>query len=562
MESVDALVVGAGPVGLTMALELVRHGLTVRIIDLAEAPTTYSKAQVVHSRTLEIAEDMGVVEAMLTRGKMMHGVRLFSRDKREAIAHVRFPELDAPYPFPLSLPQRDTEQILEAALRERGKPVERKVKLDRFSQDENVVRAVLVHEGGREEELRVSWLLGCDGAHSTVRAGLGMELEGSTYEFRLVQADVRVDLPFAVPDDEITGFLHPKGPLGLLPLPGEHRYRMLVFLEPGEEREATLESFREVMKERGPEGAVVDDPVWMVGFRIHARLARSLRAGRVFLAGDAAHIHSPAGGQGMNMGMQDAYNLAWKIALVQKGHGKPILLDSYGAERHPIHQATLASTDAATRRGNVFTRLSNRLAIELRNQVIGFVTGLGFVQEAVTRGLSMLDIGYEKSPIVAQSKKSVLQTDVVADRGKEAPSLSDWMHFGSGPAPGMRALDAPLSDDRTLFRLFAGTHHTLLLFDGAAATQAGYENLARIAAAVKKRCGDRVRTYVIVPHTERPASLPPEVEVVLDPEGAAHKRYEARSECLYVIRPDKHVGFRSLPAEEDVLSRWLDEIFT
>src|SRR5262249_18633747 len=152
--------------------------------------------------------------------------------------------------------------------------------------------------------------------------------------------------------------------------------------------------------------------------------------------------------------------------------------------------------DAATRRGNLVFRLKNRLAVEIRNQLIGFVTGLGFVQEAVTRGLSMLDIGYDQSPIVGQSRPSVLSTGALRDPFREAPGLFDWMYFGEGPSPGMRALDVPfelakpdIGAPQSVFDLLAGIHHTLLLFDGAAATPEGYTNLQRIADSVKKRCG-------------------------------------------------------------------------
>jgi 2-polyprenyl-6-methoxyphenol hydroxylase-like FAD-dependent oxidoreductase len=572
-KSADALVIGAGPVGLTMALALKRHGLSCRIIDQAEAPTIYSKAQVVHSRTLEIVEDLdvGITMAMLERGKAMRGVNVFAANGERRIAHVVMSELDAPYPYPLSLPQRDTEQILAEALARHGITVERKVRLARFSADADGVSVVLVHEndGGREEESRAAWLLGCDGAHSTVRAGLGMELEGSTYEFRLIQADVHVELPIAIPDDEITAFIHPDGPIGLLPLPGVRRYRMLVFLS-GAEVEPTLENFQELMRTRGLPGAVVSDPAWTVAFRIHARLAPRLREGRVFLAGDAAHIHSPAGGQGMNMGMQDAYNLAWKLALVHRGYGQPRLLDSYAAERMPVHRATLAATDVATRRGAEAIRLKNRVAVEVRNQIFGFVAGLGFVQDAITRSLSMLDVGYAKSPIVGESRPEVLQAGVIGDRTSEAPTLTDWLRFGVGPAPGSRAPDAPLdtsddlgSDPRSLLDLFAGTHHTLLLFDGAATTPEGYANLARIAEAVVARLHSRVRCFVVVPRHDRPAELPQTsaFDVILDVGGLAHKRYGARSECLYLVRPDKHVGFRSQPASEEALMTYLAGIF-
>lgn len=566
----DALVVGAGPVGMTMALELQRHGLSVRIVDQNEAPTTFSKAQVVHARTLEILDDMGIVDALLPRGKKLRGVNVYDRDR--PVAHLTVGgRVDSPHPFTLSVSQRDTELVLEEALRARGCPVERRVRLETFAREDAGIVAELVHEGdgGRREEVHASWLLGCDGAHSTVRKGLGLELEGSTYEFRLIQADIRVDgLPIEA-DDEVVAFLHPDGPLGFFPLPGEKRYRQLVFLPPGLEMEPTLESFQKAVDQRGPRGARVCEPAWMVGFRIHARLASRLRVGRVLLAGDAAHIHSPAGGQGMNMGMQDSYNLAWKLALVHKRVGRDALLDSYAAERHPIHRATLEATDAATRRMPVIFGFKNRLAQGLRNQLLGFVGGLGLVQDAVSRALSMIEIGYPESPIVDQWRDSVLDANVVTDRSSEAPSLGDFMFFGEGPAPGQRAVDAPITPVPTdgespvsVFELFRGTHHTLLLFDGAAATPEGYANLARIATRAADRCRHHLRVHIVVPHADRPDALAGSASVIPDADGHIHRRYGARSECLYLIRPDGHVAFRAQPASERALLDYLERVFT
>jgi hypothetical protein len=414
-----------------------------------------------------------------------------------------------------------------------------------------------------------SWLLGCDGAHSSVRKGLGLELEGSTYEFRLIQADVRVDFPASMPvsDDEICAFLHRDGPVAFFPLPGEKRYRQLVFLDQGRDLEPVLESFQTVARERARADVVVSDPAWMVGFKIHARLASKLRIGRVFLAGDAAHIHSPAGGQGMNMGIQDAVNLAWKLALVHRGAGKPVLLDSYELERRPVHEATLHATDAATRRGRVMATLTSPIAKELRNRVLGLAGSLGFVQSGLARAVSMLDVGYAPSAIIGQHRRSVLGASVIADRTQEAPCLGDWLHFGEGPEPGHRAFDAAIqnssveSTPERLFEIFASTKHTLLLFDGAATTEEGYRTLSRIARATNARCGENVTVVVVVPRADKPAALDYSGAILFDEDGAIHRRYGARSECLYVIRPDGRVAYRCQPADAEALASYWDAVF-
>ncbi|TKD09552.1 FAD-dependent monooxygenase [Polyangium fumosum] len=556
--ALDALVVGAGPVGLVMASELVRHGLSCRIIDQGEGPSIWSKAQILHARTLECFHDMGVIDPILARGRQVAGARILS-PTLERIARVEIGGIDSPYPFLLSLSQRETEIVLAEHLeRAHGVKVERKVKLQSFSQDEGGVTVALAAEDGWVEELRVPYLLGCDGSHSTVRKALELPFEGSTYDVRLLQADVRVDLPVAVHDDEIAIFLGPNGMLGFFPLPGEGRYRMLTFVDSDDKRPVALETFQALLKERGPAGASLGDPAWMIDFHIHCRLAPHYRVGRVFLAGDAAHIHSPAGGQGMNMGIQDAYNLAWKLALVARGVGKDALLDSYEAERRPVAEETLRFTDVSTRGLQTALTMKSPLTIGIRNHLMSFVTSLGFVKERAGRTVSQIEVAYPKSPAVAQDQSSLWSIRLTG--ADERPGLSDWIHFGDGPAPGARVPDMPVGSD-TLHNLICGAHHTLLCFDGAAATNEGYERLGRIVDAARARLGERVRAYVIVPGSEVPAALPADVPVLLDPDGELHRRFGARSECIYMVRPDGYVGYRSQPADEDKLAVWLDRLF-
>jgi 2-polyprenyl-6-methoxyphenol hydroxylase-like FAD-dependent oxidoreductase len=560
---VDVLVVGAGPTGLSLALELRRHGLRCRVVDKVDGPSVWSKAQAIHARTLELLERAGVAGELLADGKRIQQITVYSDERM--VAQARIEGLDTRYPYIYSLPQRDTEIVLARCLERTGAVVERRVELSRFTQDDQGVDATLVHADGREEVVRAAWLVGCDGAHSTVRHALALPFTGSTYEIRIIQADVRVALPMEVEDDEAVVFLGPQTLVGLLPLPGVQRYRMLVPRPPGDETEATLENFQAIFAKVGPPGAVVDDPAWMIAFRLHCRMVDRFRVGRVFLAGDAAHIHSPAGGQGMNMGIQDAFNLAWKLALVQRGVGQPVLLDSYHAERHPVAKATLAGTDTATSGLALQLSLRNSVALELRNQIVGFATGLGLLRRKAARTASMLDVRYEDSPVLGQDRPTLLGTRMLGGHD-ETPTVRDWFHFGHGPGPGERAPDVLLDEEGEgsprLFSHLDPRLHTLLLFDGATASEAGYRGFVEIAARLAARFPGLVAVRIVVPHDARPAALAGwDGEVVLDATGAVHERYGARSECLYLVRPDGYVGYRSQPADLDTLLAYLARIF-
>ena len=413
--TLDALVVGAGPVGLMMAGELARHGLSCRVIDGNDGPSTTSKALAVHSRTLEIFEDIGALDEALARGRRIHANNVYADDKR--LLHVELDELDAPYPMVLDLPQSDTEEILERLAASRGVKVERRTRLTALAQDESGVRATL--DDGREE-VRARWLLGCDGAHSTARHALDVTFDGAPYDSVWLAADVALDS--VLPDDEFHAFLSPEGALAVFPLPSPSRAR-IIYDRPGDAAAAgapaagkpappspvappTLEEVQVALSARTRLRATISDPRWLVGFRIHRRIASSFRKGRVFLAGDAAHIHSPLGGQGMNTGIQDAYNLAWKLALVTRRAAPPALLDSYQAERHPVAAATLQGTDLATQ----LVTLRHPAARWARDRLAEVLSGVEVVQQRALRSATQVAVGYRKSPIVAEHRGSLIRS--------------------------------------------------------------------------------------------------------------------------------------------------------
>lgn len=556
----QVLIVGAGPVGLSLALMLLRHGISVRVIDKNEGPSVFSKAQVIHARTMEVLHELGVVAPFAEQGRKVRQVCLTQSGGTPITEfEILMPGDDTRYPFLLNISQAETERILRESLQEKGISIEWQTRLDHFTQDETGVEATLVHSDGQNEQIRIPFLVGCDGAHSTVRKTLGLSFEGSTYDWKITQADVHVDFPRDFSPSAMLGFLGPAGIVGFFPLPGDKRYRMMVF---DETENPTLAFFQEAAEARALPGTKVSDPRWMVSFRINCRMVNQYRQGRVFVVGDAAHIHSPAGGQGMNTGIQDAWNLSWKLALAARGLATSALLDSYHQERHPVAAAVLRGSDAATQGLFTVQSLTNPLFTQMRNAALSFITRFDLVRETAGRTLSELDIGYRETALVGQKRGSLWQTRGLGG-SEETPLLSEWFELGRGPQPGDRIPNvavAGISGVERVHDLLSGPGHTLLLFDGPVASEAGYRRLADIVQTVRARYGERVVCRVVIPGDPRPTPVPQDF-IVHDPQSRLHAAFHAVAECLYLVRPDGYLGFRSMPADADALLAHLGSVF-
>ena len=393
----NVLIAGAGPVGLIMAIELVRYGVAVRIIDRAPQRTDKSKALVIWSRSLELLARAGCSAALVDAGYKVNSVNISADGK--SIARFTLEGLPTAYPYGLMIPQSDTERLLDEFLNSLGVKVERMVELTQFTASDDKVVSTLRHADGAEEIAETSWLIGCDGAHSTVRHQLGMEFHGETSLIDWILADIHLEnIPRA---PEINVVWHSDGLLATFPI-AEDRYRIIADVGVVPENsnpstEPTLEEVQAILDRRFPGGVRATDPIWLSSFRVNERKVTDYRAGRVFLAGDAAHVHSPAGGQGMNTGMQDACNLAWKLALVVRGIGSENLLDSYSAERSPIADQVLKVTGRVTS----MATLTGKLKQSLRNHAIALVLGLPVVRKFAADAASEISIGYPHSPLNA-----------------------------------------------------------------------------------------------------------------------------------------------------------------
>jgi 2-polyprenyl-6-methoxyphenol hydroxylase-like FAD-dependent oxidoreductase len=395
MEKPMVLVVGAGPSGLTMAIELKRAGLDVRIIDKADHPAIYSQALVVQARTLEQFQRYGVASEAIAKGRKLTSVKFFS-EAREILA-FSLDRISSRYPYALFLPQSETEAILTRHLQSLGVLIERQTELVGFEPDGEGISATLRHSSSiTEETIHVRWLVGCDGAHSLIRTISGIPFEGDAVGMSFFLGDLALEGPDA-PGDMLTLHMH-RGNVVFMGRLSDRFTRVIVALHAhhGEDRKTDLsiQDFQRSIDEMGIRVKVLSAD-WMTPFHINDRQAAHYRSGNAFLVGDASHIHSPVGGQGMNTGIQDAANLAWKMAAVARG-GNPRLLDSYEQERKAVGEHLLRFTE----RGLKFATTGNSILQSIRDALAPHLAQLSSVQEAMIGFISETSIEYRSSSAV------------------------------------------------------------------------------------------------------------------------------------------------------------------
>lgn len=388
------LIVGAGPTGMTAAIELRRAGLDVRIIDKSEHLAEHSQAFGVQARTLEQFQRYGIAANFVKRGRKLTKAQFWSEGKN--ILSVPLERISSRYPYILMLAQSEAEAILNEHMESLGVKTERGTELVLLHQRDGEIHAVIRHRGGIEEEVSPDWVIGCDGAHSSIRRQLAIPFEGGGVGLSFFLGDLELDGPDA-PHEELTVHFH-RGDVVFLARMDERLTRAIVAVHSrqGEQldRELTLKDFQDALDHAAIK-ARVQSAEWMTPFNVQDRQARYYRVGNVFLAGDASHIHSPVGGQGMNTGIQDAANLGWKLAALARG-GDKNLLDSYEEERGAVGKALLRFTE----RGLKLATVTNPLVETLRDDLLLILSSLKPVQKAMLGFISETAIEYRSSSIV------------------------------------------------------------------------------------------------------------------------------------------------------------------
>ncbi len=485
---VDVLIVGAGPTGLTLACELRRRGIQIRLIDKMLERTTQSRALGLQARSLEIFEKLGVLDKILDRGLPVDTVKLYENGKQIGMTSLSI--LSIAYPFVLVTPQADTEEILTNRLEELGGQIERSLTLVSLRGNQ----ATIANSAGEQEVITATWIVGCDGAHSAVRHALHIPFRGIKFTENFALADVVIE-NCPISRHEIHGYMSPAGVLGVLALPKKDHFRLITtFHDDTTTGDLKIPFLEKVIQDRTKISISIQDVLWASMFTIHRRIVPRMTQGFVFLCGDAAHIHSPAGGQGLNIGIQDAFNLAWKLALVHQRRAHPELLETYQEERHPVAQKTLWGTTFAT----FFISTPYRLLRHIFFKAFAALFKSEFFRRQFAATLAEVKTHYKFSRLSWQSVRDV---------------------FWKGPQPGTRAPfleSAP--ETRFIILIFGAPHYN---------------------PELQEEC--------VIRH------------IPLD--SAIAMPYHATQPCLYIIRPDGYIAFRSRKLLPDLKQEIHDNLF-
>jgi 2-polyprenyl-6-methoxyphenol hydroxylase-like FAD-dependent oxidoreductase len=405
-QKTQVIIVGAGPTGLSLATQLLRYGIDFIIIEKNEKTTPFSKAIVVQARTLEIFKEIGIAEKAISEGRITIAVNLFYKGKQKAA--VKLAALGnglSPFPFALSLEQSKTEKLLVDCLLEKGKTILWKSEFIRFEQNAKGVKIYYKDQDRLEQIVEAGYLVGCDGAGSLVRQQMGLPFEGDTVPKIFYVTDVKLSSP-VINKDELFIFLIKKGFALFFPMKGAGHYRIVGILpgKTGDPDKSRFEDIENTLKKQIISAVEFQEVRWFSTYKVHSRKASSFMDKSCFIAGDAAHIHTPAGGQGMNTGIQDAYNLAWKLAYTIKGKLNASVLMSYNTERMENAKHLLRTTDRMFDIIAGSNKFWDFVRLKISPSIINLISKSPIFKRRIFKLISQTGIAYPNSTLTIKSR--------------------------------------------------------------------------------------------------------------------------------------------------------------
>lgn len=503
---IDVLIVGAGPVGLLMASELARHGIQFRIIDKKNVPNASSNATWIQTLTIELFDHIGILEQFIKSGNSCDAINLYVDGK--SIVKIPLTYIESLYKYILMLPQSETEKLLTEYLKSFGFQIERSTELIDLKQNRNVVKSKVRYANGEGEIITSRYLIACDGANSTVREKCKIFFPGKDLKEQFVVADAIIDSYMS--KKEIHAFFSEGEIFAAFPL-GSDRYRISANLHLPVIRKLYFENeIIEMAQDRAHGAFYVKSVSWVSTFWIHGKIIKKMRHGPVFFCGDAAHIHSPAGGQGMNTGFQDVYNLAWKLALVIKEKAKSTLLDTYHKERHPV-------VSEIVRENNHYTEMAiadKNFIKKLRQFSNKLHKSTARIAKKIGMNLTQLSIQYNKSPIIKYNAVKI-------------KSLS----------PGEHAANVAIDERTKLYDYLHNNEHNILLFTGFSRNK--ITELVTLKDLLNQKYAGVIKSHIVAV-TEFDTT-----KLILDVNGNIHKHYQIKKPTIYILRPDNYIAYRS-----------------
>lgn len=527
----DVLIVGAGPAGLLVANLLARAHVNFVMLDKKAGPIDESRAILIHGRTLELLDKLDLADPAVAAGQKMTGVHILIDGKQKVYLPLDAGgEQISPFNYSLVHEQSKTERLLLRGLEDFHPQIEWNMQLVSLTQTEQEVTAVIKRADGSEVPITAAYVVGADGANSTVRQALGVPFEGSTYEHGFFLADV--DMTWSRGTTKWYVNLTQHAFFGAFPYGGTH-FRLIGTLKLRHEtrQNLNLEELRDIVaREKGFEDITLLGANWVSIYHVHRRMAKQFRVGRCFLMGDAAHIHTPAGGQGMNTSLGDAYNLGWKLASVVNQQAQTRLLDSYEQERRPIALAVENGTDTVFNLQIAGRPILNKARLTFVPLLISVLHHFGF-EKAIYRAIAQMWVAYRKSSVVSECYEGAKGKKREVQAGDRTPYgfLKDGSH-----------------SQVSIFNLLKGVEHHLLLFEGM------QEQEDANLKTIQEQLENLLKDYL----------FPVAIHLLSADNYALQKIYGARTPRLFLIRPDGYIAYSGQAGDLESLRTYLNRVFT